>query len=166
MIKTFLMAWSMKPTNVTLQGYKSKTIPEVTYESYLLIYTRLFIYETGMLVWICDRYHSTLVGTKGSKPSSSTGITNSASFPSYALTIWVCALRICCNWFCNYEIMSFLPFYTSSIERAIAPIALPSMWAALSTSFNCKFFTSSYSFTAPIFFSRIKFCKPSCCWIA
>lgn len=32
-------------------------------------------------------YHYTLVGTKGSKPNYSTGITNSASLPSYALTM-------------------------------------------------------------------------------
>ena len=39
-------------------------------------------------------YHSFIAGTKGSKPNSSTGITNSTNLLSYALTIFEWAFLI------------------------------------------------------------------------
>ena len=65
--------------------------------------------------------HSVLVGTKGSKPNSSTGITNSLNFPSYALTIWECALLIYNNYYSNSYIKSFLSVSTSSNVFYIPP---------------------------------------------
>jgi len=44
------------------------------------------------------KYQSTLVGTNGSNPSSSTGITNSYNLPSYAFTIWLWAFLIYYNY--------------------------------------------------------------------
>jgi len=66
-------------------------------------------------------FQSVLVGTNGSNPSSSTGMTNSDSLPSYALTICECAFLICFNYYCNSAINSFFNASVSSKLFDIEP---------------------------------------------
>ena len=64
-------------------------------------------------------YHSALLGTSGSNPNSSTGIRNSESFPSYALTICAWALLILLSLSYNYWIISFFIVSISSNKFVI-----------------------------------------------
>ena len=65
-------------------------------------------------------YHSFIAGTKGSKPNSSTGITNSTNLLSYALTIFEWAFLIYANYYYNSAIIVYFLTSTSWNDYVMA----------------------------------------------
>lgn len=105
-------------------------------------------------------------GTRGSKPSSSTGIPNSLSLPSYVFTMleWASLIFLSSAWISL--IASFFKFSTSSRVLLMTPRVLGSILAAASNWFIWASFVSRLSYIVSSFFSRTKFLRPVFWWIS